>query len=185
MLKELKDLIVESEKSRPVLVLNKLPYARDALEPVMSKETVDLHYGVLSKGYVDRYNKKEGDDTFNFGGAHLHNLWWEMLQPPSSSNKPKDASLELIEKKFETFEKFKEKFKDKAKGIKGSGWCYMDVNGKIDTIANQDFKKGTEIIFLVDMWEHSYLLDTTKDKYLDSIWRIINWSIVNNRLTGE
>ena len=52
-------------------------------------------------------------------------------------------------------------------------------------IANQDFKKGTQIAFLVDMWEHSYLLDTTKDKYLDSIWRIINWSIVNDRIQGE
>jgi len=185
MLKELKDLIVEAETKRATLVLNPLPYARDALEPVMSKATVDLHYGVLSKGYVDRYNNKEGDDRFNYGGAHLHNLFWAHLQPPSSGNKPDGASEELINKKFKSFENFKEKFIETAKKLQGSGWVYMDVSGKIDTIPNQDFKRGTEIVMLVDMWEHSYLLDTDKNKYLDNIWRIINWSVINDRLTGE
>ena len=61
----------------------------------------------------------------------------------------------------------------------------MDVKGKLDTIPNQDFQRGTEIVMLVDMWEHSYLLDKTKDKYLNDIWRIFNWSIINDRLTGE
>lgn len=185
MLKELKDIVVEADTKRAVLVLNPLPYSRDALEPVMSKDSVDLHYGVLSKGYVDRYNNKEGDDTFNYGGAHLHNLYWAHLQPPVSGNTPSGASLELIDKKFGSFQKFKEKFIDTAKKLQGSGWVYMDINGKIDTIANQNFKRGTQIIMLVDMWEHSYLLDKTKDKYLNDIWRIINWSIVNDRIQGE
>lgn len=185
MLKKYRDLIKEAESKRAKLVLNPLPYARDALEPVMSKETLDLHFSKLSKGYVDRYNNKEGDDTFNFGGAHLHNLFWPMLQSPSSGNKPSGASQELINDKFGSFEKFKEQFIEKAKSLQGSGWCYMDINGKLGLIANQDFKPGTQIAFLVDMWEHAYLLDTTKDKYLDNIWRIINWSIVNDRLQGE
>jgi len=185
MLKELKDIIIETEKQRPTLVLNSLPYSRDALEPVMSKESIDLHYAKLSKGYVDRYNNKEGDDTFNFGGAHLHNLFWPMLQSPSSGNKPLGASEELINTKFGSYEKFKNEFIEKAKSLQGSGWCYMDVKGKLGLIANQDFKKGTQIAFLVDMWEHSYLLDSTKDKYLENIWRIINWPIVNDRIQGE
>lgn len=185
MLKELKDIVVEADTKRPTLVLNPLPYARDALEPVMSKESVDLHYGKLSKGYVDRYNNKEGDDKFNFGGAHLHNLYWAHLQPPTSGNTPSGRSLELIDKKFGSFQNFKEKFIEKAKSLQGSGWVYMDVKGKLDTIPNQDFQRGTEIVMLVDMWEHSYLLDKTKDKYLNDIWRIFNWSIINDRLTGE
>jgi len=185
MLKQHRDIVLEAERTRATLVLNPLPYARDALEPVMSKESVDLHYGVLSKGYVDRYNNKEGDDTFNYGGAHLHNLFWAHLQPAASGNKPSGASEELINKKYDSFENFKEKFIETAKKLQGSGWVYMDVSGKIDTIANQDFKRGTEIAMLVDMWEHSYLLDSDKNKYLDNIWRIINWSIVNDRLTGE
>jgi|TARA_B100001094_G_C18094423_1_gene752231 superoxide dismutase, Fe-Mn family len=185
MLKELKDIVIEADTKRPTLVLNKLPYARDALEPVMSKESVDLHYGKLSQGYVDRYNKKEGDDKFNFGGAHLHNLYWAHLQPPTSGNTPSGNSLELIDKKFGSFQNFKEKFIDKAKSLQGSGWVYMDVKGKLGLIANQDFQRGTEIVMLVDMWEHSYLLDKTKDKYLNDIWRVINWSIINDRLQGE
>ena len=185
MLKELKDIVIEADTKRPTLVLNKLPYARDALQPVMSKDSVDLHYGKLSKGYVDSYNNKEGDDKFNFGGAHLHNLYWAHLQQPTSGNTPSGKSLELIDKKFGSFQNFKEKFIEKAKGLQGSGWVYMDVSGKIDTIPNQDFQRGTEIVMLVDMWEHSYLLDKTKDKYLNDIWRIFNWSIINDRLTGE
>jgi Fe-Mn family superoxide dismutase len=185
MLKELKDFIAEAESSRPTLVLEKLPYARDALEPVMSKATVDLHYGVLSKGYVDRYNNKEGDDAFNFGGATLHNMYWATLQPSSTGNRPSGASEELINKKFGSYEKFKQEFIAKAKSLQGSGWCYMDVKGNIATLPNQAFKKTMRIALPIDMWEHSYLLDTSKDKYLDGIWRIINWSIVNDRLQGE
>ena len=185
MLKELKDIITEAESSRETLVLEKLPYDRTALEPVMSKDSVDLHYGVLSKGYVDRYNNKEGDDAFNYGGAVLHNLYWQSLQAPSSANRPSGASEELINDKFGSYQKFKEQFIAKAKELQGSGWCYMDVKGKIGIIPNQGFKQGMRIALPIDMWEHSYLLDTTKDKYLNSIWRIINWSIVNDRLQGE
>src|SRR5210317_2521199 len=115
MLKELKDIIVEADTKRAVLVLNPLPYSRDALEPVMSKDSVDLHYGVLSKGYVDRYNNKEGDDSFNYGGAVLHNLYWQSLQTPSSANRPSGASEELINDKFVSYQKFKEQFIAKAK----------------------------------------------------------------------
>jgi len=185
MLKELKDFIAEAESKRETLVLEKLPYDRSALEPVMSKETIDLHYGVLSKGYVDRYNNKEGDDAFNYGGAVLHNLFWQTLQAPSSANRPSGASEELINSKFGSYEKFKDEFIAKAKELQGSGWCYMDVKGKIGLIPNQGFKQGMKIALPIDMWEHSYLLDTTKDKYLNSIWQIINWSIVNDRLQGE
>ena len=185
MLQKYRNIIKEADTARPKLVLEKLPYARDALEPVMSKSTVDLHYGVLSKGYVDRFNNKEGDDAFNFGGATLHNMYWATLQPPSSSNRPTGASEELINKKFGSYEKFKNEFISKAKELQGSGWCYMDVKGNIATLPNQAFKKTMQIALPVDMWEHSYLLDTSKDKYLDGIWRIINWSIVNDRLQGE
>ena len=108
-----------------------------------------------------------------------------MLQSPSSGNKPLGASEELINTKFGSYEKFKNEFIEKAKSLQGSGWCYMDVKGKLGLIANQDFKKGTQIAFLIDMWEHSYLLDSTKDKYLENIWRIINWPIVNDRIQGE
>jgi Fe-Mn family superoxide dismutase len=184
-LKQHRDLISEAQTSREKLVLEKLAYARDGLEPVMSKATVDLHYGVLSKGYVDRYNNREGDDAFNYGGAILHNMYWATLQPPSTANKPHGASEELINKKFGSYEKFKKEFISKAKALQGSGWCYMDVKGNISTLPNQGFKKSIRMALPIDMWEHSYLLDTNKDRYLEGIWKIINWSIVNDRLQGE
>jgi len=185
MLEKYRNIVVEAQTKREKLVLEKLPYERNALEPVMSKETIDLHYGVLSKGYVDRYNNKEGDDKFNYGGAVLHNLYWASLQPPKGNNKPHGASEELINKKYGSFTEFKNEFMASAKSIQGSGWAYMDTKGDIHTIANQDFIPGTKIAFLTDMWEHAYLLDSNKDKYLDSIWRIVNWSTVNDRLQGE
>ena len=67
-------------ESREKLELTKLPYSRTALTPVMSKTTIDNHYGKLAKGYVDRYNKGEGDKTFNAAGAYLHNLFFPQLR---------------------------------------------------------------------------------------------------------
>jgi glucose-6-phosphate isomerase len=62
-----------------------LPYSHSALAPVTSKTTVDLHYGKLYKGYVDRYNKKEGDSTFNEAGAFLHSIWFSQFKAPKNA----------------------------------------------------------------------------------------------------
>ena len=74
------------EKKLEEVTLMKLPYGTGDLAPVLSKDNVEYHYNVLSKGYVDRYNNKEGDPNFNYGGAMLHNLWWTQLQKPSGTN---------------------------------------------------------------------------------------------------
>ena len=72
--RELIQLVEQHQKGE--LSLNKLPYDRKDLEPVMSEATLDYHYGKLAKGYVDRYNKKEGDPYFNESGAYLHNVFF-------------------------------------------------------------------------------------------------------------
>jgi Fe-Mn family superoxide dismutase len=186
-LKKYRDIIQEVQTTRETLVLEKLPYGLSDLEPVMSKETLELHYKELANAYVNRYNNKEGDDNFNYGGATLHNLFFPMLRSPKAGNKPDGTSEQLINKEYGNFEKFKDEFIKTAMGIQGSGWIYMDVNGNIKTIANQGFKKGMRIALLVDMWEHSYVLDYghKKAKYLENIWKIINWTTVNDRLQGE
>jgi Fe-Mn family superoxide dismutase len=169
-------------ESKEKLELTKLPYSRTALTPVMSKTTIDNHYGKLANGYVDRYNKGEGDSTFNAAGAYLHNLFFPQLRAPRSGNKPTGLVKNLIERKFKTFEKFKEEFAVKAMKLQGSHWIYLSKTGTIKTIVNH--QKRTDIALLIDWWEHAWALDygTDKKKYLDNIWRIIDWDVVNQRM---
>lgn len=176
-------IIIESEKTRENLKLNSLPYDRNDLAPVMSKDTVDYHYGKLAKTYVDRYNSNEGDDNFNFAGAFLHNIFFPQLQSPRSGNKPVDQSKDFIEKHFESFDRLKEEIKKTAMGIQGSGWVYLSNSGKIKTITNHQVKN--DIVLLIDWWEHAWALDYQSDKakYLKNIWSIINWNIINDRLS--
>jgi Fe-Mn family superoxide dismutase len=84
---------------------------------------------------------------------------------------------------YESFENFKDKFKEVAMGIQGSGWVYLSKKGEIKTIVNHEIKN--DIALLVDWWEHAWVLDYEHDKgkYLDNIWRIINWEVINARLT--
>jgi Fe-Mn family superoxide dismutase len=102
---------------------------------------------------------------------------------PKSSNKPSGASKELIDRKYKSFEQFKQEIEKVAMGIQGSGWVYMSRSGDIKTIVNHQIKN--DIALLIDWWEHAWALDYQSDKakYLDNIWRIINWNTVNSRLT--
>jgi Fe-Mn family superoxide dismutase len=183
-LSELKTLVAEAETKKDKLVLEKLPYARNALAPVMSENTIDYHYGKLAKAYVDRYNKGEGDEKFNEAGAFLHNLFFPQLKEPSSS-RPFGSILEFIDQHFGSFDEFKDEFSTVAMKIQGSGWVYLARNGKIKTIANHEIRN--DILLLVDWWEHAFNFDyeTDKAKYLKNLWRIINWKVINDRLNLE
>lgn len=170
------------EKSKDELKLNSLPYKKTELAPVMSKETIDYHYGKLASGYVKRYNAGEGDSEFNEAGAYLHNIFFPQLMPPKGGNKPQGASEALINKKYGNFNNFKKEFTSVAMSIQGSGWVYMSRNGDIKTIKNHQVKR--DIALLIDWWEHAWALDyqSDKSKYLSNMWRIINWDVVNQRL---
>jgi Fe-Mn family superoxide dismutase len=167
------------------LVLEPLPYKPDALSPVKSKETIEYHYGHLAAGYVKRYNKGEGDPEFNAAGAFLHNLYFPELQPPKSNNIPFGKSLNVIETKYKSFPNFQKQVKEVAMKIQGSGWVYMSLNGDIKTIVNHEIRN--DIALLIDWWEHAWALDYQSDKakYLENIWKIINWQIVNDRLNSN
>jgi Fe-Mn family superoxide dismutase len=181
-LPELKQLVVLAESKKDTLVLEYLPYGRDDLAPVLSKDAIDYHYGKLAKGYVDRYNSGEGDPDFNQAGAFLHNIFFPQLTTPKSSNRPFGASAEFIEKYFGDLDKLKKDVETVAMKIQGSGWVYLARNGQIKTITNHAVKQ--DIVLLIDWWEHSWALDyqADKQKYLKNIWRIINWSVINDRL---
>jgi Fe-Mn family superoxide dismutase len=183
-IQQLITIINEAESRKEKLVLEPLPYDHGDLDPVMSRETLDYHFDSLAKGYVDRFNKGEGDADFNRAGAFLHNLFFPQLKSPSSSNKPFGISSEFINKHFGSFDNIKTEFEKTAMSIQGSGWVYLSRSGQIKTIKNHQIKN--DIVLLIDWWEHAWSLDyqSKKDKYLKNIWRIIDWSVINDRLNN-
>lgn len=185
-IKKYVDIVVLAESQREVLVQEKLPVGREDLSPVMSEETVDYHYGKLAAGYVKRYNAKEGNDDFNYGGAKLHNLFFPQLKEPVSGNKPSGISAEVINRKWKSFKDFQGAFALEFMKAQGSNWIYMDSRGNIKVIHNHEYRKGMDIALIIDGWEHAWALDYQHDKqkYLDNIWRVIDWSVINDRIQG-
>jgi len=135
----------------------------------------------LHRGYIDKANDGS-DDAFIIGGAELHNLYFEQLTTPHTK-KPKDRIQFLIEDRFGSYSDFQLLFKDQASSIQGSGWCYLSKSGEIKTIKNHAPKN--DVCLIIDMWEHAYYLDygPDKKKYIDNSWKIVNWDIVNGRLS--
>lgn len=170
--------------NRSEISQNKLSFKKTELEPVMSEDTLKYHYEGLAAKYFERYNKGEGDSDFNYGGAMLHNLFFGNLTPPRTANKPDGKSKEIIDQKYGSFDKFKEAFEKEFMAAQGSNWIYMDTSGVLHTIHNHEYKKSMKIALLIDAWEHAWALDYQQDKnkYLNNIWRIIDWDIVNDRL---
>ena len=165
----------------------KLPYKTGDLAPVLSKDNVEYHYNVLTKGYVNRYNAKEGDPKFNYGGAKLHNLFWVQLKKPAGANQPIGAVKELIEENHKTYNDFKDNLVKEAMTIQGSGWVYLSKSGELKTTPNQSYK--TDILMPIDMWEHSFTdyipAKEAKKKYLLNMLKLINWEVINNRIDGK
>ena len=178
----IKHITLNEGKTPKTLTQTKLPYARDDLEPSISEDTIDYHYGKLYKAYVTRFNNGEGDADFNEAGAFLHDLLFTQYQAPTSSNTPDGSAGEFIAKHFKTFDKFKDDFEKEAMKIQGSGWIYLSRSGQIKTIKNHQIKN--DIALLIDWWEHAWALDygTDKKRYLKNMWRIINWEAVNRRI---
>ena len=180
-MREIIDLVEAS--TRPAkLETTPLPYSEKALEPIMSKETINYHFEHLAKGYVKKYNAGEGNPDFNRAGSFLHNKFFPQLQAPNGANRPRGAVLALIEDNFKTYEDFKIAVKEIAMKIQGSGWVYLSTNGTIKTIPNHAVR--TDICVLIDWWEHAWSLDYQwdKERYLDNIWKIIDWDVCNERL---
>jgi Fe-Mn family superoxide dismutase len=160
----------------------KLSYDLDELNPSMSKDTMEYHYGKLYKTYCDRYNAGEGDPEFNEAGAYLHSIYFSQFREYSTS-KPEGAIIDFVTEHFKSWDKFLEAVEKSAMAIQGSGWVYLSKDGEIKTIKNHQIKK--DIVILIDWWEHAWALDYQSDKakYLKNIWKIIDWDIINARIT--
>jgi superoxide dismutase, Fe-Mn family len=182
-IKFIRDFILgEARLGGSRLVKIKLPYELNDLSPVISENTMRYHYEKLYKSYVDKYNNLEGDAGFNEAGAFLHKLYFEQFMKPSTDNSPTGEIETMISNKFKDFDNFKAKFEESAMGIMGSGWIYLSTDGQIKIIENHAIKR--DILLLVDWWEHSWALDyqEKKSEYLNNIWKIIDWNLINSRL---
>lgn len=175
-------LTLLEEKSKPQdIEIIPLNFTENEVYPVMSKDTLDLHYEKLAKGYAKRYNNKEGDKDFNYAGVFLHNLWFTQFREVRNNNKPNGPMLSFINKYFGDYDGLKDQFEVEAMKIQGSGWVYLAYDGKIKTIKNHEVRD--DILLIVDWWEHAFVLDygSDKKKYLNELWKIINWNVVNTR----
>jgi len=183
-----------------------LPYATDALEPVISKATVELHYGKHHQAYVDNLNrlvvgtefenadletivKKSDGAIFNNAGQTLnHNIYFTSFKP-NGGGEPKGKLAEAINAQFGSFEKFKEEFNAAGVSVFGSGWVWLakDADGKLyiekESNAGNPITKGLTPILGFDVWEHSYYLDyqNRRGDHLKEIWKIIDWETVGKR----
>ena len=186
--------------------LIKLPYAEDALEPVISKETLALHHGKHHKGYVDTLNgliegtefenmtlgeivqKSEGKMFNQAGQALNHNLYFTQFGP-NAGGKPVGKLAEAIDKEWGSFEKFQEQFLNAATALFGSGWVWLacDANGKLSIESEPNggnpYRKGLNPLLGVDVWEHAYYLtyQNRRADHVKDIWSIVRWDVVNDR----
>ena len=177
------DIDLLEATTRPAkLETTPLPYGLKDLDPVLSENNLVYHFEHLAKNYAKRYNAGEGDPNFNRAGSFLHNKLFTQFKAPKGANRPKGAVAQLIEDKFKTYEDFQAALKDQAMKIQGSGWIYLSTAGEIKTIKNHAVR--TDIALLIDWWEHAWSLDYKwdKEKYLDNIWKIIDWNVINERL---
>lgn len=185
-----------------------LPYTLNALEPYYSRETLDIHYHILYKGYVDNTNKTgeklakarlEGDfssikclekDLAFFGsGAILHELFFENVGIPVPTM-PSNNLMEQMIKDFGSFDKFQNQFVEAAKAVEASGWCLLVWVPKFNRLEVLQCEKhqnltlwGCNPILVLDMWEHSYFLQykANRAEYINAFKNIINWNVINKR----
>jgi superoxide dismutase, Fe-Mn family len=178
---DIRQVIDLVEDKKPALERVKLDYSHEDLRPVFSGPSIDFHYDKLYKGYVDRFNNREGDPGFNEAGAFLHRIWFSQFRRPSN-RQPRGPILDLINKHFKSLDKFKAAIKAEAMKLHGSGWIYLSRSGRINRIVNH--QKRQDIVILIDMWEHAFQRDygSNKGKYIDNLWRIIDWEAVSQRI---
>ncbi len=187
--------------------LPKLPYSPEALEPHISKKTIEYHYGKHHMTYVKKLNdmipgtpfeeasleeiimKAEGGIFNNGAQVWNHTFYWEGLTP-EGGGEPEGELLKAIQRDFGSFEKFKEAFASASVTLFGSGWSWLvkNQNGKLEILqtsnAENPMRDGKTPLLTCDVWEHAYYLDyqNRRPDYLGAFQKIINWKRVEDRL---
>ena len=196
-----------------LFTLISLPYAPNALEPVISQETIEYHHGKHLQTYVDNLNKlvigtefesmpleqivaKSQGAIFNNAGQILnHNLYFLQFKPYTNDKSQMTNDnlpiMKAIVRDFGSFEAFKAEFEQKGTTLFGSGWVWLaaDKDGKLvitqEPNAGNPITKGLKPLLTMDVWEHAYYIDyrNRRAAHLQSLWQIINWDEINRRYT--
>ena len=185
-----------------------LPYSANALEPIISAETIAFHHGKHLQTYVNNLNallpgsgfedmtleeivsKSEGGIFNNAGQILNHNLYFTPFRSPRENNQPNGRIGEAIVGQFGSFDAFREEFQKKGATLFGSGWVWLssDSDGKLvitqEPNAGNPLTKGLTPLLTFDVWEHAYYLDyqNRRPDYQAALWQLIDWDEVNRRL---
>ena len=184
-----------------------LPYAIDALEPVISKQTLEFHHGKHLAGYVNNLNgllsgsgfeemtleeivcKATGGILNNAGQILNHELYFGQFTGEPMKSAPAGKLAEAIVRDFRSFEAFKEAFLKAGATLFGSGWVWLsaDKDGKLmitqETNAANPVQKGLKPLLTFDVWEHAYYLDyqNRRPDHLAALWQIVDWNVIEKR----
>ena len=184
-----------------------LPYAAEALEPVISRETINFHHGKHLAAYVNNLNGLLPDSGFqeatledivckatggilnNAGQILNHELYFGQFASKPSQSEPAGALAEAITCDFGSYEAFKEEFQKKGASLFGSGWVWLsaDKDGKLvitqEPNAANPIQKGLTPLLTFDVWEHAYYLDyqNRRPDHLAALWQIIDWNVIAKR----
>jgi Fe-Mn family superoxide dismutase len=184
-----------------------LPYAPEALEPVISRETLSFHHGKHLAAYVNNLNtllpgsgmenlsleeivcQATGGIQNNAGQILNHELYFGQFAAPKQDNAPSGKMAEAIARDFGSFEAFKEEFQKKGATLFGSGWVWLsaDKDGKLvitqEANAANPMQKGLTPLLTFDVWEHAYYLDyqNRRPDHLAALWQIVDWKVVEGR----
>jgi len=192
-------------------VLPELPWAKNALAPHISEETINFHYGKHHQGYVTKLNTlvkgtPQADKTledliktaepgpvFNCAAQTWnHTFYWHSMAP-NAGGEPTGPIKDAIHNSFGDFATFKKQFSDAAAGHFGSGWAWLVLDRtdkKLHIVQTHDagcpIRDGKIPILTCDVWEHAYYIDYRNDraKYIDSWWATINWNFANQNLAS-
>ncbi|MBP1150241.1 MULTISPECIES: superoxide dismutase [Fe] [Methylocaldum] len=180
-----------------------LPYAKNALEPHISAETLEYHYGKHHQTYVTNLNNLIGGTEFenlslediikkssggifnNAAQVWNHTFYWNCLKP-NGGGEPAGALAGAINQSFGSFEKFKEEFTKCAIGTFGSGWAWLvkNADGSLAIVstsnAGNPMTSNQTPLLTCDVWEHAYYIDyrNARPKYVESFWNLVNWDFV-------
>lgn len=186
--------------------LPKLPYALNALEPVISQKTLEFHYGKHHQAYVNNLNNlvkgsnfenatleqivlESDGGIFNNGAQIWNHTFYFNTFSPNGGGEPEGIFADAIRRNFGTFNDFKEKFSKAAITLFGSGWAWLvkKPDGTLDIVqesnAGNPLKKGLTPLLTCDVWEHAYYLDyqNRRPDYVDAFWKLVDWNIVAER----
>lgn len=188
--------------------LPELPYAKNALEPHISQETLEYHYGKHHQAYVNKLNglipgtefenmqleeiimKSDGGIFNNAAQIWNHTFYWNSMSP-EGGGKPGGALGEAINKTFGSVEKFQEQFTEAAITQFGSGWAWLveGKDGKLEIVktpnADNPMTDNHKPILTCDVWEHAYYIDTRNDrgKYVSNFWQVVNWDFAEKNFS--